>query len=67
LEFAILEVDFYSVIPAEAGILAVFELNLDAGVRRHDELSLQCSICSRTLLACSLDRMAGAECLSRRS
>jgi len=33
------------VIPAEAGIQAVFELelktNLDAGVRRHDELSLR--------------------------
>jgi hypothetical protein len=34
-----------SVIPAEAGIQAVSELehktNLDAGVRRHDELSLR--------------------------
>jgi hypothetical protein len=33
------------VIPAEAGIRAVFALelktNLDAGVRRHDELSLR--------------------------
>ena len=34
-----------SVIPAEAGIQAVLEVepktNLDAGVRRHDELSLR--------------------------
>jgi hypothetical protein len=35
----------FLVIPAEAGIQAVFELdpetNLDTGLRRHDELSLR--------------------------
>jgi hypothetical protein len=39
------EVDSCSVIPAEAGIQAVLEVepktNLDAGVRRHDELLLR--------------------------
>jgi hypothetical protein len=39
-----MEVDSFSVIPAEAGIKAGLELepktDLDTGVRRHDELSL---------------------------
>jgi hypothetical protein len=40
-----LEAEGFSVIPAEAGIQAVLEVepktNLDAGVRRHDEHSLR--------------------------
>jgi len=44
-EFVDWKSTFVSVIPAEAGIQAVLELepktNLDAGVRRHDELSLR--------------------------